>query len=165
MKPKAAIESYHSEHTRGGKLPLPRFSRTIKGWQQMSPMLVRRVVPESLVFGLRGHFMHVKERDMALLTALSFNAYLRPSEVTGLYPEDIVSPFRHSSRSSAFHTVVLAPMEREVATKTGAYDESVILDCPREPWLGPQLQELAKPRTSDGAGDFDGLWGSCRRHI
>ena len=152
-KLKSAIEAFHVEYLRLGRLHLPRFNRTLKGWRKAAPTRVRKVLPEEPMYAVCGALLYGKKRDMALLTVLDYSAYLRPSEGLGLLAVDVVPEVAASSSRMNYVAVILAPIEREVSTKTGFYDESVVLDSVREPFLGPLLVELAARRRQEAGGD------------
>ena len=75
-----------------------------------------------------------------------FSAYLRPGEALDLRLQDLVSPIPGSPHF-ALH---LHPAERREQSKVGLSDESLLLDSPMMPWLGPVLAAL--PRKGSHAG-------------
>jgi len=151
-KLKAALEMYRLEFCRDGRLSLPRFARTLRGWKKAAPQRSRKTLPEELLYAIAGTMIHRKRQQMALLAVLLFSAYLRPCEGYRLQTCDVVPPVKDSATPARDFTVILAPFEREEATKAGAYDESVVLDSRREDFLGELSGALAEQRQA-AAGD------------
>ena len=81
----------------------------------------------------------------------------------GLQTADLLEPCHATTRDEMqSFAVILAPFEREKATKTGLFDESVVLDSSREPWLGELLSEHRRQRlleTKTVEGLSVALWG------
>ena len=72
----------------------------------------------------------------------------------GLRWKQLQPPATIGTQDSRFGSLLLFPHELESRSKTGAADESVPFDLPRDHWLGPVLFGLR-----DGAGGDDGLMG------
>ena len=77
---------------------------------------------------------------MALYNELTFSTYLRPGEALKLKAADFVS--QGGALEEYPHSIlVLAPFERGESSKTGIFDEVVILDDGRVPWMERVLHE------------------------
>ena len=96
----------------GSRRPLPRAV-----WKEISADLC-----------LRGHKL------MAVAALLGAGAYFRPRELMTAQPEDLAPPTRDASHH---WSPAICPQTRGVTTKTGARDDSVILDCKWQHWAAP----------------------------
>ena len=85
------------------------------------------------------------ERDMAVATLVGHSAYLRPEELFSLRCQDVLEPA--STTGVYCHwTLLLGPLETRKPTKTGVFDDCVILDHPSLQWLGSHLRRLKNGR-------------------
>ena len=107
-------------------------------------------MPEEFMWLLAGLLGSSGQSEMALFQVALFDTYLRPSALLGLYCDDVVSPL---AGRGGFHVLVIAPVEREKSTKTGSYDETVLLNGDLCPQLGVLLQEHADRRMAAEYGD------------
>ena len=69
-------------------------------------------------------------REMALAVMVSFSGYLRPSELTSLLASQVVEPQEFGGAHFRHLAIVLHHFSGLVPSKTGVYDESVLLDSP-----------------------------------
>ena len=110
---------------------------------------------------LAGSLGHADEAEMPSYLVTLFVTATRPTELLGLYVDDLVAPAEGSGY--AYHTLVLAPVERESATKTGHFDQTVIMDGDLCPGIGDALERHCDRRIRhDVAGEPDGpiqMWG------
>ena len=85
--------------------------------------------------------------EHALRAALSFNCYLRPGEASNLQLSDVTVPIRARAGPYRYVGIILAPTERERPTKTGNFDDTLLLDnLVAYPWVSKLL--LAARRSS-----------------
>lgn len=77
----------------------------------------------------------------ALGLILSFSAYLRPGELITLRVMDLVPPPQYESAGKQW-SLVIRPEQVGRSTKTGTFDDSVILDSPYTAELGPMWAAL-----------------------
>jgi len=77
---------------------------------------------------------------MAVAILLGVGAYLRPHELTMVQPEDFSPPTRNVSEH---WSLIICPQSRGITTKTGAMDDSVVLDCKWQQWMTPLWSALA----------------------
>ena len=68
-----------------------------------------------------------------LFVPVSFSGYLRPSEADRLCLGDVIPPVQGGGPGCEHYSLLLAPFERAVATKTQGYDEALMLDDARAP--------------------------------
>ena len=81
---------------------------------------------------------------MACWIVLAFAAYLRPAEAQSLTRESLVPPAPAAGEGYTCWALLMHPLERGVAGKTGHYDDSVVIDqAPLWPVL--EAMRLATP--------------------
>ena len=138
-KLEAAIKALHPEYQREGKMNLPRFFRTLKGWRKKAPSLSRMLILEQMAFAIAGALIVRGLGSMALWVVTGLSCYLRPSENFLLRTVDVVEPAGGAPTAMKQWVIILAPIERGYSTKTGRFDETVALDDVRVPALGELL--------------------------
>ena len=87
---------------------------------------------------------------MGLYVVMLFSTFLRPSALLQLYTDDVVQP--KSGDIDSRHILLLAPVDKERATKTEQWDETCILDGDLVPNLG-QLLDLHIQNRLEDVGD------------
>lgn len=152
-KLKAALEYERPEGIRSGQLMLPRFKRAMKGWRKLAPQQTRLPMMEFLKSCISGLMMDMGEREMSLFNETSFSTYARPGELLRLRPVDVVP----RAPGHNFDVLILNPIERGETSKAGIFDETLILDDSRAPWLGELLNQLAARRSKE-VGEGGQLW-------
>jgi hypothetical protein len=92
-------------------------------------------------------------RDMGIWILVALETYGRPGQVLALTHGQVhpPSPVRGS------WTIMFNPKEAGIASKTGEYDTSVVMEGPRCRQISPVLQELSKGVTAERIGSFDYL--------
>ena len=109
----------------------------LAGWRKARPSNMRLPVPEDFVFDFCHLAISEGKLDLAFMMALQINTYLRPSEVLSLTVDHIGKP--HGRRYSSW-TVIVAPSDLDVRTKTGSKDDAVIVgDLACQSWVGDAL--------------------------
>ncbi|CAE7720139.1 unnamed protein product [Symbiodinium sp. CCMP2592] len=166
QKLQAALEYERPETAREGQLKLPRFRRALKGWRKMAPAQTRLPMLEFLKSAVSGLMLHGGFREMALYNEACFSTYARPGEMLKMTAADFVP----ATKAYSHAVLVLAPFERGESSKTGIYDETLILDDVRAPWLTQALEMHVKERLRTGeetsmwsftAAKFLSVWRLC----
>ena len=124
--------------------------RALAGWKRLRPLSSRPPVPELGGFSLAMTMLDLGEPWMALGTIVTFETYMRPSELLSLRRFQVVTPLRDGEGVTACLTFVLHALESLTPGKTGEYDASIPLDLPRQKWLVPSLQVARAPGPLDG---------------
>ena len=156
QKLQAALEFWRPEAAREGSLKLPRFKRALKGWRRVAPTQTRLPMIEYVKSAISGLLIWRGRKDMALYNELTFSTYLWPGEALKLKAADFVS--QGGALEEYPHSIlVLAPFERGESSKTGIFDEVVILDDGRVPWMERILKAHVKSRFDSHGEDTD-LW-------
>ncbi len=143
-----ALERWALLHRASRIILVPRFRKVLRSWRKNAPRTSRLPCPEEyfwLAVGIAAYAGHV---SMSLCLVAMFATYLRPTAMSLLYTDDLVSP---DKEDQGHHVLVLAPVERETSTKTGFFDETVILDGDLCPSLGRLLQLQADAQDAAAA--------------
>jgi hypothetical protein len=146
-KLKAAMEAVYPDYARAGALGLPRFVRSLKGWRKRAPGAKRLPLPEECLDVVTETLLNKGKLGMFLWLHLTFSCYLRPSEAHGLAVGDVIAPFSPGAIDCGHTSLIICPLERSVSTKTNTFDEAVMLDDARAPWLGPALLRYKRYRS------------------
>ncbi|CAK9080024.1 unnamed protein product [Durusdinium trenchii] len=137
-----ALEFFRPEAARAGELRLPHFKKAMKGWRRLAPTQTRMPMVEFAKTCISGLMMSQGWHEMALYNEVTYSTYARPGEMLRVMAVDVApknSQFNH-------HVIVLSPFERGVSSKTGIFDEVLVMDDVRMPQLGDLLVEWARRR-------------------
>ncbi|CAK0837412.1 unnamed protein product [Prorocentrum cordatum] len=131
---------------------MPRVTRALKGFRKKRPPRSRAPIPRLVMAGLVTVLKFWGLHDLALMVLMSWVAYLRPGEARGLKVKDLVAPVgrkrRRGQQSALDHwSIVVAPQEDYVVSKTGTFDDAIALDSPS--WAGPALEKAAGRRAGE----------------
>ena len=160
-KLQAALEYERPEFSRAGALHLPRFRRCMKGWRKMAPTQTRLPMPEFMKSAISAVFLHQDFKEEALYNEVTFSTYSRPGEMLKVHAMDVVPP----NRDFGHCVIVLGPMERGESSKVGIYDEVLILDDVRCPWLPTLLHQHSQQQINQ-FGQEAPLWNfSARQYL
>ncbi|CAK0815965.1 unnamed protein product, partial [Prorocentrum cordatum] len=130
----------------GHGLPLSR--QALKGWRNLTPAASRLPLPAEVVFAIAMELMVMDRWDMALCTMLPLVFLMRPGDWRTVRVEHLAPPAVGGSRGLARWSLVLHPLEDEgsLPSKTGEFDESLLLDLDEDQWLAPLCQRLVLGR-------------------
>jgi hypothetical protein len=147
----AAWQAVFPEFSKYGKKKLPRSHRALKGWRKLAPPRSRKPAPFQVVAAHAVRLAARGKHHMALWVLVGFIAYLRPSENMKLKKRDIVRPRPGVTK---FWGLLLCSSESHLQSKTGASDESVMMDNKSITWIGEALAALAEGEGSDALWPF-----------
>ena len=119
---------------------LKRSQRALKGWRNLDPGQSRTPLAWPLVSLVATTLWDMKEIPAALCILTMFTTYGRPNEILKLQKQDLVK----STHLGLSWSINLNTSEEMFTSKTGLTDESILLDSPVMPYLGPALDVLAK---------------------
>ncbi|CAE8600432.1 unnamed protein product, partial [Polarella glacialis] len=129
---------------------LPESKKALKGWKTGAPGRMRLPYPEEVILDVADFALGAGDGEAALAIALQLDGYFRPSEVLNLTVKQVMPPARRAGRAYAkAWGIVLAPAEDEKPTKTGQFDDSVLIGDIQHEWLGPLLELLIKNKTPE----------------
>ncbi|CAE7820938.1 unnamed protein product [Symbiodinium necroappetens] len=161
QKLQAALEFVRPEAAREGRLVLPRFRKALKGWRRMAPTQTRLPMPEMIKSSISGVFLAKGLTEPALFNEVTYSTYGRPGELLKMKAEDFVRRNQDFSHS----VLVVAPIERGESSKAGIYDEVLILDDTRAPWLERAMQHHVTRRKKADGEEAD-MWSfSAREYL
>ena len=121
---------------------LPRCARALQGWRLLAPASSRQPLPWLGLMALVGSLLSGNHVAEALACLLGFHLYLRPGELLGLTGRCLVAPSRRPGAPWTWG-VIVRPLEENVPSKVGEFDESVLVDRPAWRWLHPFMLLLA----------------------
>ncbi|CAK0890061.1 unnamed protein product, partial [Prorocentrum cordatum] len=130
----------------GHGLPLSR--QALKGWRLLTPASSRLPLPSEVVFAIAMELLVMDRWSMAVCTMLSLVFLMRPGDWRTVRVEHLTPPAVGGSRGLARWSLVLHPLENEgsLPSKTGEFDESLLLDLEEDQWLAPLCQRLVLGR-------------------
>ena len=123
----AAIAFFLPAFGKYGRSGLPRAARSLRGWRKLMPPLTRLPLPW-LPFLAIVHRIMAISWEAAICLLLTYHCYLRPMESESLTAGQVV--WAHSADGQRVHQLglILAPMHLAKATKTGQWEEAVLVD-------------------------------------
>ena len=141
----AAVKALYPRYSKSGDLKLPRFSRALAGWSKLMPGESRWPVPWPLVAAAAVWLARRKKTQEALALVLSFSGYLRPGEMMTLRVMDLVAPPAYDDGRGHW-SLLIRPAGRGRSTKTGTFDDSIILDSEYTSSFSPLWRALTEGR-------------------
>ncbi len=141
----SAVSWFLPRHQRTGAGHLPRLLQARTSAARRAPGGTRLPFPEELIFALTMATAYIlthssRPIEAALSRMLCHHCYMRPGELYRLQ-------WRHLNLGKASHvnkvSVTLHPAEESKASKSGEYDETIIID---EPWLVRVVQHMLSRR-------------------
>jgi len=122
---------------------LPLSKATLKGWNQLAPGSTKAPVAEEIIFWLAHWGIQQHETEFSCAVCLQFNTYLRPGVVVELTTDNVVPAAPNAGRAYAgVWALNLAPATEHVTTKTGTFDESVLIGDVCHHWLNDMMRLL-----------------------
>jgi hypothetical protein len=130
---------------RGKASCFPRVLRSLQGWNRLLPCGSIDALPEMAVDAIAVELCRKRQPMMALAVVLASDAYLRPGEAVALTKSNLIPP-QPSLGLHGRHWSLLMHLEDQAPSKTGVYEDSIILDSPHRAWLGIHLAKLYRGR-------------------
>ncbi|CAE7650241.1 unnamed protein product, partial [Symbiodinium pilosum] len=121
---------------------LPLSKEALAGWRKLAPGGMRLPVPEEFIFDFAHLALDDGHVDIAFGMILQYDTYLRPSECLGLEQQHLGFPAggRYNKWS-----IVVAPFQLGATTKTGKFDDSVLVaDKSDRAWLTQAMDLYVK---------------------
>jgi len=128
-----------------GSPELVRAREAAIGWKKLSPAFARLPTPWPVVCMLIYQLIKMRCEEAAQAVALTFVLYLRPSETLGLTAACLAPPAHLGRTTTDKWCITLHPSEAAVASKTGEFDCSLMVDNPDFPFM-PALLSMLKLR-------------------
>lgn len=125
---------------------LPNTKQALSGWKCQNPGRMRLPLPEEVIFDLACQFSQADQPMLAMAILLQMHCYLRPSECIGLTRDNVCFPAKGRYRKWG---LIIAPQALGVTTKTGHFEDSVLIgDTGDTNWIS-QLFALYMKKVSD----------------
>ncbi len=125
----------------------PRAARSLRGWHRQCPAQTRQPLPFLALCAIISFIITTLNRlDIGLCLLIGFSCYLRPREMSSLLVAQLVPPLAAGGLHFAKWGLILHPSELLIRSKTGHWDESILLDSPYLEWLPPFLEVLTRGR-------------------
>lgn len=121
------------------RMLLGQSKAALRGWSSRFPVHSKAGVDLRIWDVIAFQCLQNNDPLVCAAILLQGDTYTRPSEILGITPKSIIRP--HKSRSM-YWGLVLSRQEDAVPTKTGDYDDCVLLDSPGRQDLGVVLKFL-----------------------
>lgn len=124
----SAIKWFNPELvTQSLKTTFPRAHGALDGWRRVAPGQTRIGMPEEALYALIGTAMWEGEFIFAILIAIQFDTYARPSEISDMLGNQVLGLLGRASHNLASVGIILRPWELLTPSKTGLYVEAILL--------------------------------------
>ena len=147
----SALKFNRLEFRPGNLLQTHRIDRALRGWNRHSIPRRRLPMPFHAMMAIVGHMVAAGRLWSAIALMLAFHLYLRPGEWYSLRSENLIPPAPLAGLPC--WTINLALEEHGKPSKSGKFDEALLLDLPHHQVLNPFLRKLHKLRKGN-----DTLW-------
>ena len=128
---------------------LPVSKRAQVGFNKLAPATSRLPAPLLMVAAWASRIVLLSHKvEMGIAVMLMFEGYLRPCDALPLKASEIVPPVRGAGRRLQHWSLLLHPQEEQNPSKTGEYDEAIMLDNREFSDLRPALSLLRRRRPS-----------------
>ena len=135
------------EYNKFGAKKIPRSWRCLKGFRLLCPSRSRRTWPFLIWSAIIFEFARRSKLPMGIMILLGLSSYARPGELLGLRRRDLIEPLLGTTDHWC---LLIRPEEVGVRTKTGDFDDSVVMDTE---WtsavMTPVLETLSKGDPSE----------------
>jgi len=149
----ASFMHQNPDFSRYGSQKLPRTYRALKGWRRLSPGTSRKAWPLAVWCAVVSEMKRLGQLQMALFTMLGLSSYSRPSELLRCRVFSLVRP---APSVTEHWCLLLNPEEHPARSKTGTFDDSLVLDSAYlRPWSAPLMRQLTSRPNNQMLWDFD----------
>ena len=127
---------------------LPHAKLALRGWKRVAPGAGRLPLTWELVCGAAMWALSLRRHHLALVLLLSTACYLRPSEMRRLRVQDVIRAIPQAGPAHRFWGVNMHQFvdEDSGCSKTGHFDEGVLLDLPKHRCITYLLAQLSANR-------------------
>ena len=121
-----------------------RVHRILRGMKRRHPDRSRLPLGDEVVAGLVAAMWAQGNRHAALAAYLCTVGYFRPGELCNILVGHVAPPAGGPQVGLQAWSITVCPEEDQRTSKTGATDDTILLDQPH--WIGPLLQPLTRGR-------------------
>ena len=149
----------------GAKIALafPCAYRCLLGWQKMVPAVTRPPLPYLAVISIVIRLLSWNEIAMAICVYIGMKGYIRPRELTSLLRSQLIAPQVYCGSHFKFLAINLHPRSQNRMSKTGYWDESILMDTASDTaWLHPFFEALVEGDNSLPLWPFSHTEFVCR---
>ena len=139
------------QFSRMGSRKVPRAWRALRGWRRQTPTVTRKPLPWPF-WAVMAVEIAKEVPSMAVFTLMGVSGYFRPSELLSLRRCDLIAP---AAGVLDHWSVLLFPEDVGRASKTGLFNDSVVLDDDRLDFLIPLWRRMASPSRTELAWSFN----------
>ena len=142
----SALRWRHPELSSHGTEKMPRVSQALQGWKKGRPPLLREPMAWIEAYGVASEMVRQGCWMGAALLLIMFDCYLRPGEAYDLRVVDAAPPVAAGGYATRNWALTVRSRDLMRPTKTGAFDDAVVIDNPRRKFLGEILAALVLRR-------------------
>lgn len=113
-----------------------------KGWGNIEPGSSKDPCPLEVAMWIAFDMLLRGQALFALAVVLGFDTYIRPGKVCALSHRNIIPPAKGLNLKYAKWTILLHPQELKEPSKTGSFNDSLIVSQPGREWVGTVLGKL-----------------------
>ena len=124
---------------------LPGATKALRGWLAAGPLKARLPMPWELTCWAAVQALTARRLDVAMALLIIFVFILRPNEARAVKCMDLVGP----KGLVAFWTLVLHPFERGTPSKTGEFDETVMMKVEHFKFVVAAAGKLLKAKATN----------------
>ena len=128
------------------RLAFPISYRGLRGWYRSMPPRTRQPLPLLGIFAIVGLLLFKNLICMSLAVMVGLECYLRPRELTSLNVAQLVAPQLHGGHHFKWWALILSPFEGLVPTKSGKFDDSILINGMWLRWATDFFAALTKGR-------------------
>ncbi|CAK0893680.1 unnamed protein product [Prorocentrum cordatum] len=145
----AAVGFFVPEVSRHGPARLPRARLAAQGWLRLSPLRAGLPIPVEVVAAIAVAMCARGERRAAAGALLATTCYLRPGGPAAAQLADLLPPGAFAGEGRVHWVLQLNRFEEGEPSKTGRFDDSIVLDDPRHAALRRFLAQLRRTAHPD----------------
>ena len=146
----AAVGGLFPAYHRAGRRDLfPTVNRALQGWQKAHPVGTRLPMPMLMVYAVAMEMAARQQLDLARLTVVAADCYLRPGEAASLTSDMVIPSQRRLGAAYGHVSLQIHPAAQGRPSKTGEFDDTIVVDSVSRPWLSQVLMAL---KTKAGPG-------------
>ena len=136
---------FRPKFSRLGQFHLPRAWRALRGWKILSPHRSRRPQALPIWCAIAWRMVARGQRSMGVFVLTCLSSYCRPGELLKVRRCDWIAPVR---RVLLTWSVILFPEEEGRSSKTGQYNDSILMDSSWLGFLNKDYEQMHDPRST-----------------
>lgn len=118
------------------RINFPLTKAAKKGWSNLEPGATKDPCPFEVAMLIAMNLVVRGLPYYAAAVVLAFDTYIRPGKLVELRHLNIIPPARGVGKHYRHWTILLHPQEQLVPSKTGAFNDSLVVGSKDRPWVG-----------------------------